>query len=612
MPVVLLALLRPFVMWLVTIGVTTVVANAVAGILKAIVDQVRFYYNIPEGDGKVVVLNQLIDLAALLGVGTGVLYTKLGVKAADYIGLKAVGNVKKTLSAGSSKAVAATDALPNAKARAGGFMAAITKGETIWRVVIVGMILQQVGDWFIFGRPQLQGYLDAIFGKDVVDLPRATDAPPGFSNATWEAYYLGLEQAGIVGIEGGAVQATTLYSRDALTQLIWWGYSQLLKDGVSATETAIKKKIQPTLRFKGTAPTSAAAPSPTSSSTTFGAASGVGVPQEIKVYTGVIANGTLGTPSEFISRPDDLIQSAEELKQSAKNNLAAFVQSLPGNFYYEIGIVNSIKTRSGFTQKGEPVRVVTGYYKSGLPRYKTIYYKFAVMKLGVYDENRRTVKLGTINLGPVNVVDYQPSTGQLSDIAAQITPELFTTDIGDVKSVTSPNPVSTTQTAAPPPVVAAPSATSAAGEATAAPAPVAQGGKSLFKVNTQGSNLNVRNGHSLTAAIIGKLPDGQIVRVSNSAQQFNQDGYEWYQLDDPFSGGWVASQYLVQVAAPAPAPAPTSSSTSTKSTGPTTTSTKSTTDSLGLTPNQRKTYDNLIKVGASKSAALTAAKLVPK
>ena len=196
---------------------------------------------------------------------------------------------------------------------------------------------------------------------------------------------------------------------------------------------------------------------------------GATVPTEIKIYTGVIANGTLGTPSEFISRPDDMIQNTEELRQAANINLAAFVQALPGNFYYEIGIVSSVKTRSGFTQRGAAARVVTGYYRSGLPRYKTIYHKFAVMKIGVFDENRRTVKLGTIVLGPVNSVDFQPTAVELGNITSAINTDLFTSSVDTIKEIITTQPIVSTPVATPPPPPPAPSAPAAPSVAPPAP-----------------------------------------------------------------------------------------------------------------------------------------------
>ena len=199
---------------------------------------------------------------------------------------------------------------------------------------------------------------------------------------------------------------------------------------------------------------------------------------QIQIYTGVLTSGALGTPAEFIARPDDMIEDMDELKAAAKNNLASFVQSLPGKFYYELAIVNTVKSRGGFTQKGSPVRIISSYNKNGTPRYKTIYHKFAVMQLGVLDENGRSVKLGKINLGPVNAVSFQPTTTQLQDVAKLITPELFTSDISSVSSIITSSPVSvssaTPQNPNPPTQTPAPEQTLAIAPVPApAPLPVA-------------------------------------------------------------------------------------------------------------------------------------------
>lgn len=445
MPAALLLILRPLLIWIVQIVVTTIIADIVASFLKQIVSGVAAHYGISEDDSKIVVTNQIIDLAATLGIGTGVLYSKLGIKAADYLGLKAAGTVTRKLSTAAAAKVGVKNAAPLAATEAKGILATVLKGETIWKGILFVMLLQQVGDWFIFGRPQLQGYIDAVFGKGAVELPTANDAPPPFSKGTWLDYYTGLENAGIVGIEGGAVAATLIYSRDQLVQLVWWGYSQLLKKGASPTETAVKKYIQANLRFKDTPVAAAIVKSTTSQPVTQAVVKTA--PTQIQVYTGVVASGTLGAPAEFTARADDMIDDSNELKASAKNNLAAFLATLPGRYAYEIGIVNTIKTKGGFTQKGSPVQVLTGYTTGGKPKYKTIYNKFAQLVLTVTDDNGKVVKLATINLGPVNATSYQPTPIDLQTIQKAITPELFTNSLSSVTAIVAQQNIAVSPTA---------------------------------------------------------------------------------------------------------------------------------------------------------------------
>ncbi len=589
MPAVLISVLRPLIIWVVQIAVTTVIADALASILKSIVGATAQYYNIAEDDAKIVVLNTVIDVAALVGVGTGTLYSKLGVKAADVIGLKAVGNVKKAVTASLATKLGVVEAKAGASITAKGVLASFFKGNAFWKILGPLMLFQQIGDWFVFGRPQLQGYFDAIFGKDELKLPTASDTPPGFSKAEWENYYTGLELAGIVGIEGGNLKASMLYSRDALTQLVWWGYGEQLKSGKSATSTAIIKYIQPFLRFKDGKAQTTSTSAPRSPTVGGGQASAAATPQ-IQVYTGVVTSGTLGTPSEFVSRPDDMIQNIRELKDAAKINLAAFVQTLPGRFYYEVAIVNSIKTQAGFTQKGSAVRIVSSYNKDGTPRYKTIYNKFAVMKVGVTTPNGKDILLNTITLGPVNVVEFQPTQGDLEHIAGTLSSELFTSNVEDIKQINSPSAVvvNNQPVSPPPPPETPPVATQ--------PVPTFN---TKYKVSTGGANLNLRAEADAYAEVLAKIPDGTILSLDPNTGDHVQGGFTWHITSYNGQSGYVAREYLTAdlgISALNNAPDLQPASTA---------------GIASLTPNQRETYDMLISIGASGDAAYGAARLVP-
>ena len=285
-----------------------------------------------------------------------------------------------------------------------------------------------------------------------------------------------LTTGGAVGINNTFEQETQMWDKDALSALINTIIGTGIIKGAKADKTYVKKELGKYIISRP--PGGAGVSFPPSATGAGVAVLPTRTAAQIQIYTGVVTSGTLGVPAEFIARQDDMIEDVDELKAAAKNNLAAFVQSLPGKFYYELAIVNTVKSRGGFTQKGSPVRIISSYNKNGTPRYKTIYHKFAVMQLGVLDENGRSVKLGKINLGPVNAVSFQPTTTQLQDVAKLITPELFTSDINAVSSIITSSPVSvlsaTPQNPNPPTQTSAPAQTSAGVSPTpaiSAPAP---------------------------------------------------------------------------------------------------------------------------------------------
>lgn len=291
-----------------------------------------------------------------------------------------------------------------------------------------------------------------------------TKAPGPYDSQQFSSLLNGLQAAGYTQVKNPVDNTVAPLSTQTLAGLINYLYGTRVGQGLPATASKITPLLNDWLLKGGSAvqfPLSlydqvhnttpapvvssnagsasrAAAPSAVSSNTAVSAAPAT----NLKIFTGVISGGTLGLPQEFVASPSAMIGSLDELVSSAKVNLAAAVQSLPGRFYYEIAVVNSITTKSGFTQKGAPVSVVVGYNKNGSPKTKTLYYKFAVMKLGVTDEAGRSVKLATINLGPVDVTKFSPSNVQLNDVQQSIAGSSFTSDVGAIKNVVSATPPS--------------------------------------------------------------------------------------------------------------------------------------------------------------------------
>jgi hypothetical protein len=118
--------------------------------------------------------------------------------------------------------------------------------------------------------------------------------------------------------------------------------ANLAAQGTPATFKTVWALLLPVITIKPTGSTTAGS---TTGSTS--ASLGASVPQ-IKVFTGVVSQGTLGAKTEFVARENDIIESIEELQQSAINNLVPFVASLSGRIVYELKIVSSVLTADGF------------------------------------------------------------------------------------------------------------------------------------------------------------------------------------------------------------------------------------------------------------------------
>lgn len=447
MPAIAQQLIRFLFIAVVQTGAIVAVQQTLEGVVDYIRNALKSDGGLTDAETNDVMLNETLDALAIVGITVASLKSKIPLRLADKLGLGLSQQTKKTLSTKQSAAV--SQAVTKGALQPTVLKSVLQKlVSPLATILIFGpLLVQGLGDQFTFSPKTANDFYEGLFGfRPRPDL----DPVSGFTPATYTAgefleLFNQLKSAGAVGINAPYAFQTQLFNQTTLAGLVNYIVGNNILSGKKSDKTAIRTELSKYLLKMGSS--GSGTPAAGGGAPAAGVSVPAAAPVQIKVYTGVVAGGTLGTPSEFIARPDDMIQNTEELKAAAKNNLAAFVQALPGKFYYEIGIQNTVRTRSGFTQKGEAVRIISGYYKNGNPRYKTVYHKFAVMKLGVTDENGRNVKLGTIVLGPVNVVDYQPSPVELTQIQNQITPELFTNDITDIQEIITPAPVGITTAA---------------------------------------------------------------------------------------------------------------------------------------------------------------------
>lgn len=220
-----------------------------------------------------------------------------------------------------------------------------------------------------------------------------------------------------------------VFDKGNLAQLVNAIVGTLIMQGKPSKKADILKELPKYINTSGAGGVvSTYSPSPAKPSTPA-----TPVASPVKIFTGIVASGVLGVSRTFESATDGYIDSDDDLKATASQTLANFVLTLPAQFKYEIGIVSTFRSPGGFSQKGEMVKVVSSYLKDGTPKYKTLYKKFAVLKVYIFDQNGRKIILLTENMGQVNSTDYTPSIGALSTLANKLTSEIFTTDVGEIK-----------------------------------------------------------------------------------------------------------------------------------------------------------------------------------
>ena len=240
----------------------------------------------------------------------------------------------------------------------------------------------------------------------------------------------------------------------------------------------------------------------------------------IRVFTGVISQGRLGEKADFTPRPNDLIETADELRESAAINLSEFYKALPGKIVYEIKVVSQVRTKDGFIQRGEARNIQVGYFKSGAPKYNRIINKFAVLDIFIFTERNIRTKITQIVLGPVDSAKLVIRPEQLQVIEQTLKKELVTSDIKTIQSIQTPQPV----TVIPPPTAPAP-----------APAPAGP----TFYIDPS----TIQWAESTHASWFSyNAPDGNTYIIRKKDNQ-------WYRESDN------ALVVTTQPAAPAPAPA---------------------------------------------------------
>ena len=242
---------------------------------------------------------------------------------------------------------------------------------------------------------------------------------------------------GATGIKDPQTGATLPFNRDNFIKIADFVAREIiLEQGEVKTKQMIAAMSALVVYAKGLGAATVAAPSALIKT--------IAPVQQIKVFTGVVSQGTLGSGIAFTPRPNDIITTIDDLQMAAQNNLAAYLVAFADKLVYEIKIVSSVTTKDGFKQVGKAQQIVTGYNTDGTPKYRTLVNKFAVLTLyALTDKNTRT-KLQTIVLGPTDAVKLNPTQGALRQLEGTIQQSISTSDINDISTVQTTQPLTIT------------------------------------------------------------------------------------------------------------------------------------------------------------------------
>lgn len=122
-------------------------------------------------------------------------------------------------------------------------------------------------------------------------------------------------------------------------------------------------------------------------------------------------------PINFTERENDVIESQLDLEQSIINTLATFFEEFGQKLIYKVSFVSSITLQDGTKKSGGSIKVQTGTFPNGAPKYKIILNKFAALDIFLKLEGQPQRKLGRFILAPVNILTYKPSSEDLTLIS---------------------------------------------------------------------------------------------------------------------------------------------------------------------------------------------------
>lgn len=406
--------------------------------------------------------NTIIDIALLAGITMISLRTKLPVKIAERLGFTSKGYVKRTLSkAGQAKLAAkgATTVATKATTAAtveeiatvvsknrGSLFSSVSKIANVVVAVIgvpvgVGLLVVNTIDFAAWPSSSYQNAFQKFFSFFGLNPDKEAVSSKVLSDDMWNKVYNTYKQLGATGINNPFTNQSQAFSKDTLVFLVDKIAANIIAEKGKVT---LKEIIGATQGFlvMGAPVTDEKINSVFKTSTSTNATSGssVSIPTITKVFTGIVSQGVVGQGLVFTARPDDMIESADELRQAAANNLAPYLNTLLGKIVYEVKVVSSIITKEGFKQTGTTQRIQYGTYSNGQPKYKSVTNKFATLVVYALTDKGSRAKLTTIVLGPTDSAKLTVGQNDLRTLETELPALVTTTDINEINVIKTDTP----------------------------------------------------------------------------------------------------------------------------------------------------------------------------
>ena len=472
MPIIIALLVRSVIQFAVTLGIVELADKYLFPLVNSAIAKVIEAFGVSESVAQDIVANSVLGFAEQVGVGVILLRAKLPTRIAERLGFTSKGWNKRPLpkevaaKVPGSTVIANTTVMATAAeaetiatevAKTRGITFAQVKSVTTFIATLIGLpvgvfyAFAQYMDYAAWQNPYqktMEGLLAKIGIHPDTVIPKART----ISADTWKRIYSTVEELNPTGISDPVAGMSVTYSREALANLIDNVAAKIAAAGGQASYRNVLATALPLISISG-APAAATIPS-----TAKGAAGTPIQTPTLKVFTGVVSQGVLGSGTTFTPRPDDLITDLNDLKVATQNNLAPFLAALASKVTYQVQIVPSVTLKNGFTQRGQATKVQVGTHANGIPKYKTVVNKFAVLDLFILNDKGSKTKITRIVLGPTDAIHFQPGGNELNLLENQLMATLTTSDTAHVGAVQTPGGVATVQTPTQPTTPTAPAA----------------------------------------------------------------------------------------------------------------------------------------------------------
>lgn len=455
MPILVSFFARQLIIIGVQLGIFVLIDKYITPLLNGAIGAIVKAFGVDEKAATDILANEILTTAESLGLTVALSKARLPLALADKLGFTTKGFAKRPVSPEVDAKVAraragggfgtvapivptaaeATGIIAKATASLSGFGKAYAAVLGTLSTVFIGFIainnLIDFGNWNSGAyQKTFQKIFAFVSGGLLVpdeDYRKTKTVSPEVFDKVYNTYKLN----GAISINDPFKKASVTFTRDNLIDLLDQVGAILLRTTQKAATKDVLLASQLMIVFS-TAPEVVVnrdiTPSPAQ-------------PAQVRVFTGILSQGTLGSGLTFTARPDDIIESAQELQEAAANNLAATLAALSSSLVYEIKIVASVVSKDGFTQRGTAQKVISGYNKDGSPKYRTVVNKFAVLVVYLINEKGTRTKVRQITLGPTDVLRFNPTAGQIVAIETQVKGSISTSDIGEIQKVITTAPL---------------------------------------------------------------------------------------------------------------------------------------------------------------------------